>query len=385
MDIAILGAGIVGLTMTNLLALNANLHVILIDSRPVLLEWDEKGYDIRCSAITNATQKIFVELGVWQEIIASRVGIYNEMLVWNKEPQPALHFRAEAANVKQLGHIVENRVVTAALYKKLLNRKNVTIIHTAVDKLLQNKDSVTLSMANAAINCKLVIGADGSNSWLRQQACIDTYGWEYDQHAIVTTVKTQLQHNNIAMQRFTADGSIAFLPLADNNLCSIVWSSDNIACLMQSNEQEFCNKLASEFAFMLGAIELYGVRTSFPLQMLHATKYVLPRIALIGDAAHVVHPLAGQGLNLGLLDAVVLSEILQQALLLNHDIGNLAVLRKYERKRKGHNLSMITLTESLKFIFSSKHNTMVNMRLLGMSLIDHNSMVKNLMIHFATG
>lgn len=387
MDIAILGGGIVGCTLANLLSVNKNLRITLFEPKPPLLTWDAKQYDVRCSAIANAAQNIFVDLGVWQEIIDARVGIYNEMLIWDRDPQHNLRLSADMAHIKHLGYIVENRVIAAALYKKLASKDNVNVCNIIVNRLQHTDDHITLHMPGEKLDCKLVIGADGGNSWVRQEAGIDTYGWTHTQYAIVATVRTELPHNNTAMQRFTTDGQIAFLPLADAYLCSIVWSTSiiNAEYLMQLNTQEFCNRLASEFSFALGIVELYGMRNSFPLQMLHAINYVLPRIALVGDAAHVVHPLAGQGLNLGILDAKILSEVLQQAYILKHDIGGMAILRKYERARKGHNFSMITLTEAIKFIFSCKHNTIEKMRLQSMRLIDSNSMIKNLMIKFATG
>lgn len=387
MDIVVLGGGIVGLTVANLLARNSDINLTLIDPQTPQLAWNNSEYDKRCSAIAASTRKVFESIGIWQDIINERVGIYNEMLIWDQDPQVQVHFTAAAISTDNLGHIVENRIVQKALYNKLSSKNNVDIVVGSANDLEQHPNFVRIHVSGRHIECKLVIGADGINSWLRNKVNIDALGWDYKHSSLVATIKSQLPHNNTARQRFMPDGPLAFLPLDDQYLSSIVWSSDpnKIKYLMQLEPQEFCKQLAAEFAFTLGDLELHGGRADFPLRMLHSNKYVSQRIALVGDAAHVIHPLAGQGLNLGVLDAAALADILQQAYLHQYDFGKLAILRKYERNRKSHNISMLALIEAVKQMFAINNKAFTKLRFNGMHCINNLNFVKNTMMHFAMG
>lgn len=385
MDVAILGGGIVGLTLANLLSQNPQLSIALIEPTKPQLDWDQNQYDLRCSAITPAAQNIFELLSVWRDITLHRVGSYNKMLVWDQELHNKIEFDAQSIKATHLGHIIENRVIAKVLYEKLLQANNVVIMHAAATDLQQNVDSNIISVDSKQIECQLVVGADGSNSWLRKKANIANYGWDYQHVALVAVIETQHGHNNVAMQRFTADGPLAFLPLDRANLCSIVWSGPpaKIQELVQCDPQDFCVQLAQAFCYQLGTLKLVSGRASFPLRMLHAMNYVLPRLALVGDAAHVIHPLAGQGLNLGILDAVQLNHVLQQAWQCGKDIGDLKVLRKYERARKAHNIPMIALMEGFKRGFAAQGSLLTRMRAQALHLADNLDFAKNAMIRLA--
>lgn len=387
MDIVILGGGIVGLTIANILAQNSNLNITLVDANKPVLQWDNSQYDLRCSAIAAASSEVFTSIGVWQDIINDRVGCYDQMLVWDQEPDIKVHFAASEIGAANLGHIVENRVILRALHNKLLQCSNVEFIYGLAESVDFNAEKVNLRVAGRQIDCKLIIGADGANSWLRRCANIDVVGWDYNHSALVATIQSEIAHNNTARQRFMNDGPLAFLPLDVNNLSSIVWSSspEKIASLMQLDSTQFNQQLSEQFANILGELKVIGERKSFPLRMLHAEKYVAARLALVGDSAHVIHPLAGQGLNLGIRDAAVLANILQQACLDGQDIGKLAILRKYERSRKGHNISMLALIEVIKRVFTIKNSTFTNLRFGGIRCINRISFIKNTMMKFAIG
>jgi len=387
MQIIILGSGIVGLTATSLLAQDPNLKIILIDPHPQPVSWSDSDYDIRCSAITHASQRIFNNIGVWQNIIADRAAAYDEMLVWDQDPETKIQFSAVDIGTANLGHVIENRVINKALYNHLLDKPNVVMITGSAVALDSQQDFVKITVGSQDIIGNLVIGADGANSWLRSNANIQVQRVDYGHAALVACIESGLPHNQTARQRFMPDGPLAFLPLAAPHYSSIVWSSkpEIIQELMLLQDAVFCERLSATFAHTLGTLHLHGKRISFPLNMLHATQYVMPRIAIIGDAAHVIHPLAGQGLNLGLLDAESLAACVHNATVTKRDIGSLAVLRKYERSRKGHNLSMIALVGTLKNLFESEHMLLKNLRDHGMRYLDNFDLAKNAMMRFAVG
>ncbi len=387
MHIIMLGAGIVGLTAASLLAEDIKLKISLIAPHSEPVSWSNSDYDIRCSAITHASQRIFERLGIWKTIVADRSAAYDEMLVWDQDPENKIQFSAADLGVANLGHVIENRVINKALFEYLIKSPNVTMIAGVATALDSQKDYIKITVGSQEITGNLVIGADGANSWLRANANIQTQRVEYDHAALVACIESCLPHNKTARQRFMSDGPLAFLPLSDPHYSSIVWSSkpEVIKDLMAMEESVFCEKLAATFSHTLGSLRLHGKRISFPLSMLHATQYVMPRIALIGDAAHVIHPLAGQGLNLGLLDAECLAACVHNAVADKRDIGSFAVLRKYERSRKGHNLGMITLVGTLKRLFASKNRLLKKFRGQGLYYLDNIGAAKKAIMRFALG
>jgi len=387
MDVLILGAGIVGLSMATLLAQDANLNIGLIETKLPNFDWDPVEYDLRCSAINRATQNVFRYLDVWDKIVAERVGVFEQMHIWSQTDNSSITFNASDSGTTELGHIIENRLIQRELWNKLKSHENIKIINNVINKIEKETDFYKVYFEHQCVDVKLIIGADGANSWLRNYLDITTYGWDYKQAALVATIKSQLAHNNTALQCFTAYGPLAFLPLDNSNLSSIVWSSspDRINILMQSEEIDFCSLLAKEFDFKLGALELQGKRASFPLRMMHAKNYVQERIALIGDAAHVTHPLLGQGLNLGVLDAAALAEIINFASLRKLDIGRVATLRKYERWRKSHNLAVIAIADGFKHTYDAQSFLVQSLRGYSMRLANDFTVGKRALISFAMG
>jgi len=386
MQVVILGSGIVGLTLANLLA-KQNFNLILIEPRAPELNWDPATYDLRVSAITRASQHIFEHIGIWPAILAQRVAAYTHMQVWQANSQVQVDFAAHAIGEDNLGYIVENRILQATLYQSLLGYQNVRMIHAAATQLKIGSNANQILVGDQLVEAQLIVGADGANSWLRQAANLTAYSRDYGQKAIVATIHSAVAHNKTARQIFNPDSILAFLPLADPNLCSIVWSTtpDKVLQLLQADPDEFCQQLAVEFEQRLGALILHGSRAAFPLRMLHVENYIGPRIALVGDAAHVVHPLAGQGLNLGILDAAALAEVIVNARTAGQDIGAHLVLRKYERWRKGHNTNMLALIDGLKNICVRKADWLAELRNSGMQMVNQFDWLKNAMIRMAIG
>jgi 2-octaprenylphenol hydroxylase len=237
------------------------------------------------------------------------------------------------------------------------------------------------------ISARLLVGADGASSIVRTQADIAVEGRDYGQTAITCVVQTEIPHANTARQRFLASGPLAFLPLADQQACSIVWSNstERAVELMRLDEPAFQAALTDAFAAELGAVTGIGKRSAFPLARAHAKTYVLSRLALVGDAAHRIHPLAGQGANLGLLDAAALSEVLLDAVADRRDIGSLAVLRRYERWRRGENTVMMLAMDAFKDGFGSGVAPVRWMRNLGLDLVDRSLPLQRLIMRRAMG
>jgi 2-octaprenylphenol hydroxylase len=270
--------------------------------------------------------------------------------------------------------------------------QNIDLLSETRCRALQrdnNKWLLTLDDAQQ-IRVDLLVGADGSQSWLRQQLGWSVRGWDYNQHALVTTVKTSRSHQQTAWQRFLPDGPLAFLPLLDKNdpdhFSSIVWSAhpDHAQALLAMDEDQFRIELEQAYTSRLGEIESVAQRFVFPLRFLNAEHYIGEGIALVGDAAHTMHPLAGQGVNLGLADAASLAQILIQ----HRDRRRFAsyqALRPYERWRRAENMTMLTSVDQLQHLFSASPPWLQWLRVSGMSLFNRLPLVKNTVIQFAMG
>jgi len=386
-DIIIVGAGMVGATLACALG-QQGFQVALVEAVKPDFNWPEESVDQRVSAITSASQKIFESIGVWQTMQAQRVSPYQEMRVWDATGSGAIHFDSAELGVSRLGHIVENRVTVFALHQQLDALKDVSLLMpNSITELNidTNKAHVTLD-SGEILNANLVVAADGSRSKLRELAGIETTGWSYHQHGVVAHITTSKSHQSTAWQRFMPDGPLAFLPLSDGS-SSIVWSTtpEHADALLAMNETDFLDALQQSFGDSLGRMLSCGPRAAFPLHMQHAKAYTLPRLALLGDAAHTVHPLAGQGVNLGLADAASLAEVLVSARQAHQDFGAHKTLRRYERWRKGENLAMIATMDGFKRLFGSTQPAIKWIRNLGLGLTNSTTPVKNLIMRQAMG
>lgn len=391
-DIIIMGGGLVGATLACALGRPSMGHgaprVAVVEAAPPADDWDPETYELRVSAITCASQRIFTALGVWPDIARRRVCPFREMQVWDATGSGTIHFDSADIGESTLGHIIENRVMQLALWEGMQRCENVELLCPAsLESLSIDGDSARVQIDDGrSFTARLLVGADGSASRVRELAGIASRGWSYDQQAVVATVSVSAGHHETAWQRFLPDGPLAFLPLRDNH-CSIVWSTspEQAAALLEMEDEAFLEALQESFGDRLGRMESVGPRGAFPLRLQHAEQYVMPRVALVGDAAHTVHPLAGQGVNLGLADAACLAEVLFDGGRTGRDPGALRVLRRYERWRKGDNVGMALTMDGFKRLFGSRAPGVRWLRNTGLSLTDAAQPVKNLIMRHAMG
>lgn len=386
-DIVIIGAGMVGATLAAILG-SAGLRVAVVEAAMPRLDWPEGSVDLRVSALTAASERIFSEMGLWPALQSLGVSPFRDMRVWDATGSGEIHFSCADIGEPRLGHIVENRVIQRVLFETLQQEPQVRICCPAiVERIETTPGAVTVVLADGTrLDAALVVGADGANSRTRTLAGIGVTGRSYDQKAVVTTVATELPHQATAWQRFVPDGPLAFLPLRDGR-CSIVWSTrpGHADALVEVAADSFMRELAEAFEHRLGAVTAIDARATFPLRLLHARRYIARRLALIGDAAHAIHPLAGQGVNLGLLDAAALAEVVLDAVAAGRDPGAESTLRRYERWRKGDNLFMMLGMDGLERLFGAQSSPVRLARNLGLNLTDSLPPVKNYLIQQAMG
>jgi len=386
-DVLIVGGGMVGAALACALG-NSPFKVALLDRAPTTTP-PEKEYDQRVSAITLASQSLFENIGAWDGMVRRRVSPVREMQVWSEGGSGSIHFNAAEIGEPCLAWIIENRVIQTALIERLHQFTNVHClcpVEVSDITLADNGTVITLEDGRL-LQARLLVGADGADSTVRRAAGIDTQSFDLRQKGIVATVTTENPHEQIARQRFLATGPLAFLPLDEPRTCSIVWSADNVRAdqLLVLDNAAFLSELQKAFGESLGKIQTIGPRAGFPLALSHAKAYTAPHLALVGDAAHTVHPLAGQGVNLGFLDAATLVEVLLEAVVKQKDIGSQAVLRRYERWRKGDNLAMVSITGGFRYLFSNDLPVVSQLRNWGLSLTDAATPVKNFIMRRASG
>jgi 2-octaprenylphenol hydroxylase len=398
-DVIIVGGGIAGTALALALA-KTSLRIALLEAGSPLNEMINQsdavaGFDARVSALTENSRQFFEQLDVWSLMCYQRVSAYKKMRVWDAEGTAEMAFDCREVAAPWLGHIVENRVIVQSLLKRLKNYPAVTLRHNVRVKNLQLADDVqTLVLDNeSTLSAALIVAADGANSFLRDAAGFAVRQWDYGHKAIVCTVQTELSHQQTAWQRFLPQGPLAFLPLVSANVeaeknqrfCSIVWSAvpELTDELMALDEETFCLRLERAFESRLGKVISIGARQCFPLQQRHAVDYCKPGIALIADAAHTVHPLAGQGINLGLKDVQVLAEEIIYAAGRGMNIGSLDVLSRYQRRRKANNLSTMAAMEGFKQLFARNELSLRWLRNAGMRFFNRQPLIKRVLIRQA--
>ncbi|SHO57138.1 FAD-dependent 2-octaprenylphenol hydroxylase [Vibrio quintilis] len=386
-DIAIVGGGMVGLTLAAALE-QTDLRVAVIEGKEPSPELNDVP-DIRVSALNRASEHVFKNLGIWEGILRRRAAEYRRMEVWEKDSFSRIQFDSDSLGQPDLGHIVENRVIQLAALEKVRQLPNVSLLMPArCQSLAVGENEVWLTLESGeSLTAKLVIGADGSQSWVRQQQDIPLTHWDYGHHAIVATVRTSELHHQTARQIFTPDGPLAFLPLSEPDLCSIVWSTepDKAKVLMEMEHNYFCQQLSAGFDCRLGMCQLVSERAVIPLKMRYARDFVSERVALVGDAAHTIHPLAGQGVNLGLLDAASLAQEIIGLWQQGKDIGVHKHLRPYERWRKTEAAKMIAAMQGLKETFDGSFPVKKLLRGVGMTVMNQLPGVKHEMMLRALG
>lgn len=345
-------------------------------------------YDLRVSALSIATQRMFENVNAWQGVIDRRACAYREMSVWDGEAAGRIHFDADDIGASALGHIVENRVVQLALLDRLEDAKNITLMcpaRLATYRTAGDMTVVTLESGEQLTAC-LLVGADGARSTVRQLAGIELESNRYPQHALVASIETTLPQQVITWQRFQPTGPQAFLPLCGSR-ASMVWyhSKEEVERLLALDDEAFSAAMRDAFPAELGGIESVTARSSFPLVKAHAARYVDERIALIGDAAHTVHPLAGQGVNLGMLDAAALADVILESHAAHRDIGARRYLRRYERWRRGENALMISAFDSFFHAFKPQPKSVQWLRSSALNIANHGGPLKRFIMGHAMG
>lgn len=393
-DLIIVGAGMVGATLARAM-LDTGLKVALVDAmpldEPVSFQRTASGYDPRVSALSAASEHILANLGVWQRLPVAACCAYQHMHVWDAEGTGQVSFDAASLSEVRLGHIVENYRIQQALLDSLADTTITLFGSQSVEGLVREEDGWRVMLAGGERLCApLIVAADGARSQVRELHGFDMREWDYLHDAIVTTVRTEKPHDDTAWQRFLPSGPLALLPLPDRDgahYCSIVWSlkPELATDIMALDDEAFRRELAAAFEGRLGEILATDPRRRIPLRQRHAKRYAVPGLVLIGDAAHSIHPLAGQGVNLGLLDAAELYDVIVAALERGEDIASLHVLQRYERRRMGANLGMMAAMEGFERLFDADALPLRWIRNTGMRLLDGQDVLKGGIIRRAMG
>lgn len=384
-DLAIAGGGIVGTLLACALR-NSGLRVALIEARPRTAGLSRR----QAYAVTLLSGKIFQGLGLWQEILP-QVTTFRQIRLSDADHPNVVRFLPEDLGTEALGYVAEHHVIMRSLYNSLDNSPNIAELCPAeVVQAHYQPDGVELEVAVEGeirrIRTRLLVAADGSRSPLRQQAGIRTRGWKYWQSCITCVIQPEKDHGSIAYERFWPSGPFAILPLPGNR-CQIVWTAPHAEAkaMADLDDESFLAELSRRYGDQMGKLSLASDRYVFQVQLMQSDRYTLPRLALVGDAAHCCHPVGGQGLNMGIRDAAALAQVLLQAHQEGEDIGDLKVLRRYERWRKSENLTILGFTDLLDRCFSSNWFPLVIIRRLGLWLMRTLRPLKYLALRLMTG
>lgn len=393
-EVVIVGAGITGLMTAVLLAKSGHadrLQITVVDAATRPDHNVDDDVALRVSAIATGSAALFDSVGAWQRVEQTRISPYDRMCVWDElgsvESAATLRFDAAEFAVPQLGYIVENNLLQQALLEQL----DATTARLCFEKPLRSIErrdgNMLLAFSGAEeIRADLVIGADGARSFVRESLGIATSDRSYDQTAVVTHLRPERAHRSTAWQRFLRTGPIGMLPLADGRI-SVVWTTTQATAeqAMAADDAELGRMLTDASDHVLGDLTVAGARGAFPLQARHAHEYVVAGAALIGDAAHAVHPLAGQGANLGLQDSACLASVIDDALRQGEHPGDRPVLRRFERSRKGANATMLHFMTGLNGLFATDSALVGELRAIGMRLFNQSGPFREHAVKVALG
>jgi len=392
-SVLIVGGGPVGLAVAALLCRRPHAdrwRIRLLEPRPAP-QWSAEALDLRVYALSRASQHILQSAGVWHALEQRRVSPYRRMVVWEGAYGAAtgqLTFDCAELAEPDLGHIIEDRLLRACLVDQLRGQANVELSFgvelATIDR--QSGSIVVTTQDDQTVEAAVLIAADGSASAVRTQLELPTVSLPYGQDAVVAHVRTEKSHAQTAWQRFLRTGPVALLPL-DDGRSSVVWSMPSASAekLLHCSDAHFSAELAAATDHLLGRVTEVGDRASFPLRAVHARQYCSARAALLGDAAHTVHPLAGQGMNLGLLDAAALVAELEAAARAGEDPGDWRVLRRYERRQKGKNVKTLLTLDVLHRLFTRAGPLLAPVRATGLTLVDALPAAKRALMREALG
>lgn len=366
----IIGAGLVGLAQALALA-KKNIQVVLIEEQKFV--FPKEKFTARVSAINSSSIEFLKTLDIKMEEL--RLTRLEKLVVWDDLSQAEIQFDSAMLGTPQLGVIIENRELLGILWLAAEQNENIEIMYVAPKNLVVYANQLELTLSNGEVlEAELIIGADGAQSWLRSYLAMETAQRSYYQQAIIACVEIEKSHKNTGWQNFLTSGPLALLPLNNSHHCAIVWSSDDARALelMAMDQAQFNVEMNNAFGSRLGEIQLLSERQLFPLIMRHAKNYVMTRVALIGDAAHSIHPLAGQGVNLGFMDAQCLAQHMDAK-----TPANFKNLRRYERERKAANTRILCAMRGLRDLFASKNSLLVSARALGLQALNKADFIKN--------
>ena len=383
-EVIIVGGGLVGAACALALK-DSGMRLALVETKlPPALPTDTS-WESRIYAISPGSVVFLNQLGVWQTLDQQRIAPIHDMHIYGDDGVSQLDFSAYEAGLPELACIAESRLMHDAIWRALQQQQNLQLFCPAqCDEINWMPEQVELRLhGGEVLRAKLVIGADGADSWVRSQARITAKIHSYQQSGVVANFETELAHGNIARQWFRSDGALAWLPLPGKRI-SIVWSAqqDKADELMHLPPHAFTDGVAKAGFETLGALHLITPPAAFPLRMVGVDTLVQPRLALIGDAAHAIHPLAGQGVNLGLQDAQQLARLLAAG---TPDCGELGLLRRYERARKEDILALKAVTHGLHMLFNNTNPLLARLRNFGFTLTNRQSWIKNKLVQQALG
>jgi 2-octaprenyl-3-methyl-6-methoxy-1,4-benzoquinol hydroxylase len=385
-DAVIIGAGVVGLS-AGLVCAQQGLNVAIVEAHAPI-PWQQDKADLRVYALALDNQNLLEQLGVWPDIKAKRVNPYKTMTVFDEVSGKPLQFNASELGINTLGYIVEHNLLVDALWNTVLQNKLITLICPDKIQALNNlEQEVEINLQSGLkLSAKVVVGADGARSKVRDLLGIESNAHDYHQKGLVAFVKTELPHQDTAWQRFLSTGPLAFLPYAEN-VCSIVWTLPNQKAdeLLEADAESFCHALDSAFAGTLGKAELISDRAAFPLKRQLAKTMMQSRTLLLGDAAHAVHPLAGQGVNLGLRDVAELQKVFANARNKQTDLLDLRNLQRWAQQRFSDNAMAAYAFENINRVFSNDHFALSLLRGPVLGLGNKITPLKNAMARYAAG